>query len=287
MALNGSVSTMSRLIRAAVPVATPMPTRTSRFCWKPPRAASPKTTTEVTAAPANAAPATLHDPARGTVVTRSTAPSAAPPETPRTPGSASGLRVTAWTSVPARARAAPARSAARTRGTRVSRTNVTVRPALPCAQFTTSPSSSLLSPSSTAAIVTPTTTATSAASGGEEDRPAADAQPVRRGAAPAVSRARVAITTRNTAPTRLVTTPVGTATAVSAGTTARSSTSEPSTSAAPMRPASGRRTRDREKRAEPAGERAYEGGRAQADEADGSGERDGGRGEQRRRARPR
>lgn len=44
--------------------------------------------------------ARLHDPARGTVVTRNTAPTAAPPVTPRTPGSASGLRVTAWTSAP-------------------------------------------------------------------------------------------------------------------------------------------------------------------------------------------
>jgi hypothetical protein len=82
--------------------------------------------TEVTAAPANAAPATLQVPATGTVVTSSTAPRAAPPDTPRTPGSASGLRVTACTSVPARASAAPAHRAASTRGIRVSRTKDTV-----------------------------------------------------------------------------------------------------------------------------------------------------------------
>jgi hypothetical protein len=33
VALNGSVSTMSRLTSAVVPAAMPMPTRTSRFCW--------------------------------------------------------------------------------------------------------------------------------------------------------------------------------------------------------------------------------------------------------------
>ncbi len=162
------------------------------------------------------------------------------------PGSARGLRVTDWTSVPARASAAPARRAARTRGTRVSRTKVTVRPARPCAQFTTSPSSSLLSPTSTAVTIRPTSTATRTAVVVRKTvlvlmRSRSDS------VAPAVSRTRTAMTIRKTAPTRLVTTPVGTATATSAGTRARSSTSEPITSAAPVRPATGRLARVRVK----------------------------------------
>ncbi len=98
------------------------------------------------------------------------------------PGSASGLRVTAWTSVPDRARAAPARSDATTRGTRVSSTKETVRPARPWAQFTTSPRSSLESPSSTPATTTGDH-GDERAGGDEEDGAAPDAQPVdRRGA---------------------------------------------------------------------------------------------------------
>ncbi|BBJ46722.1 hypothetical protein SSPO_094400 [Streptomyces antimycoticus] len=78
-------------------------------------------------------------------------------------------------------------------------------------------------------------------------------------------------------------TPVGTATATSTGTAARRVTSESSTSTAPARPAKGTPARVREyARRGPAGERAHEGGRAQADEADRSGEGDGRRGEQRR-----
>ncbi len=223
-----------------------MPTRTSRFCRYPPRAASPKTRTAVTADPANAAPATPHVPAAGTVVTRITAPSAPPPVTPRTFGSASGLRVTACTSVPARASAAPAPSAASTRGTRVSSTKETVRPALPCAQLTTSPRSSLLSPISTEAMTRPTSTATRTATVARNT--ARLGMRSRSGApAPAVSRSRIAMTTRNTAPTRLVTTPVGTPTARFAGTRVRSSTSEPSTRAAPVSPAAGIDVRERAK----------------------------------------
>ncbi len=60
---------------------------------------------------------------------------------------------------------------------------------------------------------------------------------------PAVSRALVAMTIRKTAPTRLVTTPVGTATATSAGMRLRSSTSEPRTSAAPTSAVAGRAPR--------------------------------------------
>ncbi len=120
--LNGSVSTMIMLIAAAVPAETPTPMSTSLFCGKPPRAARPNTTAAAASAPSPAAPAMPQPDASGAVVTNSTAPSPAPPETPRIAGSASGLRVTACTSTPASASAAPASTAASTRGTRVSST---------------------------------------------------------------------------------------------------------------------------------------------------------------------
>src|SRR5215213_2338543 len=54
-------------------------------------------------------------------VIASTAPSAAPAETPSVSGDASGLRSSAWNTTPARARAAPTRAAARTRGSRATK----------------------------------------------------------------------------------------------------------------------------------------------------------------------
>ena len=57
-------------------------------------------------------------PARSPNTWASTTPNAAPLETPRTEGSASGLRVRAWKPAPATARAPPASSAAAMRGRR-------------------------------------------------------------------------------------------------------------------------------------------------------------------------
>lgn len=95
-------------------------------------------------------------------------------------------------------------------------------------------------------IVTPTTTATRPIS--VTRKTVRLGMRIRSGdSAPEVSRSRRAIATRNTAPTRLVTTPVGTATALSEGTRARSSTSEPRTSAAPTSPATGSVVRARAK----------------------------------------
>src|SRR5574339_667997 len=54
-------------------------------------------------------------------VIASTAPSAAPAETPSVSGDASGFRSSAWNTTPARARAAPTRAAARTRGSRATK----------------------------------------------------------------------------------------------------------------------------------------------------------------------
>ncbi len=73
-ALNGSVTTMSRLMSAVSPADTPTPDEHEAVLSEAPAAARPNTTSAATAAPANAAPATPHVDAAGTAVTTSTAP---------------------------------------------------------------------------------------------------------------------------------------------------------------------------------------------------------------------
>ncbi len=72
--------------------------------------------------PANAATGTPAAPAHPMLAVPATiasvAPSAAPPETPRTYGSASGFRKTAWNAAPTEASPAPATAPRRTRGSR-------------------------------------------------------------------------------------------------------------------------------------------------------------------------
>ena len=72
-----------------------------------------------TPAPTNAAPVISQSPAAGTRLITRMAPSPAPPVTPRIPGSASGLRQTAWITAPATASAAPATTAASTNKTQL------------------------------------------------------------------------------------------------------------------------------------------------------------------------
>src|SRR5687768_12375311 len=144
------------------------------------------------------------------MVINATAPTPAPAVTPRIPGSASGLRHTACTVVPATARAAPASSAASTRGYRWSSTYVTAGPERPASQFTTSPPSSHASPASRPTTVTTGTRTTATARTTATNR--GDRTVARWVGNCRASRCPRASQTRTTAPNNEVTTPVGTST---------------------------------------------------------------------------
>ena len=91
--------------------------------------ARPVRDTKKTAAMAPSAPITLpteiaHTPSEAKAPNRSTAvaPTLAPEDTPSRNGSASALRTSTWTTVPAVVRAAPTAAASRTRGSLISQT---------------------------------------------------------------------------------------------------------------------------------------------------------------------
>jgi hypothetical protein len=188
------------------------------------------------AAPSAAKPACVQKPTLGTSVITVTAPSPAPPDTPMTPGSASGFRATAWMTAPASASAAPASTAATTLGIRFDITLLTIGPAWFDTQLTTSPISSFVSPSSTEPMTEPTVSTTSTTM---TNRNRAGVTPPRAPAAGGSvvapdTRMFLASTTRNTTPRMVVTTPVGTSSAPCEPIAARSSTSAPISSATPV-----------------------------------------------------
>ena len=108
------------MMSAPHPVATTTPVSSSRVgAHAPSPRARPNTMAVETSAPANAAGVTS---AAAPTSSAASAPHAAPPDSPSTYGSASGLRSSTCIIVPASASSAPTANAAIARGRRSSRT---------------------------------------------------------------------------------------------------------------------------------------------------------------------
>src|SRR5215831_4424221 len=102
---------------APQPAATTMPVSSNRVGDQAPRPrASPKTIAVDATAPAKAPAGTIQAKAPSSIAVK--APTAAPPDTPSTYGSASGFLSSTWSSAPASASAPPVANAATARGSR-------------------------------------------------------------------------------------------------------------------------------------------------------------------------